>query len=116
MFEFPALGAPPPRVIAPPIEPQVSDDQPEQIELEAPSLMPPPLDASVSDQRVIGPPLVRKATFSLVSTLRFDFSTRPWLALDTVMFAPTVKSLEAPVDVRESAPDEFMAPFTVMLP
>jgi hypothetical protein len=88
----------------------VSDDQPEQIELEASILMPPPLDASVSDQRVIGPPFVRKATFTLVSTLRLDFSTRPWLAPDTVMFAPVVKSLEAPVDVSETAPDEFIAP------
>jgi hypothetical protein len=56
------------------------------------------------------------ATFSLVSTLRFDFSNRPWLAPDTVMFAPAVKSPEAPVDIREIAPDEFIAPFTVMLP
>jgi hypothetical protein len=26
------------------------------------------------------------------------------------MFAPVVKSLEAPVDVSETAPDEFIAP------
>jgi hypothetical protein len=97
-------------VIAPPVEPQAPDDQPEQIVFEASILIPPPLDASVSDQRVIGPPLVRKLILAAVRTLRLDFNTRALFAPVTVTFAPAVKSLDAPVAVSATGPEALMAP------
>jgi hypothetical protein len=103
-FTFSALAAPPPSVIAPPVEPQVLDDHPEQIVFEASSSITPPLDASVSDQRVIGPPLVRKLMLAAVRTLRLDFNTSPLFAPVTVMFAPAVRSLDAPVPVNRILP------------
>ena len=110
MFALSALAAPPPSVIAPPVEPQVLEDHPEQIVFEASSSITPPLDASVSDQRVIGPPLVRKLILAAVRTLRLDFNTRPLFAPVTVMFAPAVRSLDAPVAVRVTGPEALMAP------
>jgi hypothetical protein len=94
------FAAPPPSVMFPPVELHELEDQPEQMELESPSLIPPPLVASVSDQIVKGPPMVRRFTLAEVRTLRFDFkiSSSPTPAI--VMLAPTVKSLVAPEAVR----------------
>jgi hypothetical protein len=105
-----AFAAPPPRVIAPPVEAQVFEDHPEKIELDAPRLMPPPLVASVSDQRIIGPPLVRRLRFAADKILCFDLSTKELLAPVTVTFAPAVKSLDAPVAVSATDPEELIAP------
>jgi hypothetical protein len=109
-FALSALAAPPPRVMSPPVEPQVFEDHPEQMVFEASSSITPPLVASVSDQRVIGPPLVRKLMLAAVSTLRLDFNTNPLLVPVTVMFAPAVKSLDEPVAVSATGPEALMAP------
>jgi hypothetical protein len=110
MFSFDTLASPPPRVMAPPVEPQVLEDQPEQIVFEASSFMTPPFDASVSDQRVIGPPFVRKFMLAAVRTLRLDFNTKALFAPVTVMFAPAVKSLDEPVAVSATGPEALIAP------
>jgi hypothetical protein len=103
-------AAPPPSVTAPPVDPHAPEDQPEQIVFEASSLIPPPFDASVFDHRVIGPPLVLKSTLAAERMLRFDLSTRELLAPETVMSAPAVRSLEAPVAVRATGPVALIAP------
>lgn len=115
-FALSALADPPPSVIAPPVEPQVLDDHPEQMVFEVSSSITPPLEASVSDQRVIGPPLVRKLMLAAVRTLRFDFKTSPLFEPVTVMFAPTVKSPDAPVAVSATEPEALMAPVGDMTP
>jgi hypothetical protein len=109
-FALSTLAAPPPRVTAPPVEPQALEDHPEQMLFEASSSITPPLEASESDQRVIGPPLVRRLMLAAVKMLRLDFNNSPLFAPVTVMFAPKVKSLDAPVAVREAVPVELIAP------
>jgi hypothetical protein len=115
MFSLLALTAPPPKVIAPPVDPQASEDHPEQMVLVAANLIPPPFDASVSDQRVIGPPFVRKLMLSAVRTLRLDFNTKALFAPVTVMFAPAVKSLDEPVAVSVTGPAAEIAADVVTL-
>jgi hypothetical protein len=110
MFSLLALTAPPPKVIAPPVDPQEPEDHPEQMVLVAANLIPPPFDASVSDQRVIGPAFVRKLMLAAVRTLRLDFNTKALFAPVTVMFAPAVKSLDEPVAVSATGPEALMAP------
>jgi hypothetical protein len=88
----------------------VLDDQPEQIVFEDSSSITPPLEASVSDQRVIGPPLVRKLILAAVRTLRLDFNTKALFAPVTVMFAPAVMSLDEPVAVSATGPEALIAP------
>jgi hypothetical protein len=92
----------------PPVELHVFEDQPEQMELESPSLIPPPLVASVSDQMVKGPPIVRRFTLAEVRTLRLDFRISSCPTPEIVMFAPAVKSLLAPEAVRYVEPKVAM--------
>jgi hypothetical protein len=115
MAALSAFAAPPPRVMAPPVESQEFEDHPEQIVFEASSLMTPPFKASVSDQRVIGPPFVRKLMLSAVRTLRLDFNTKALFAPVTVMFAPAVKSLDEPVAVSVTGPAAEIAADVVTL-
>jgi hypothetical protein len=103
------FAAPPPSVMFPPVELHVLEDQPEQMELESPSLIPPPLVASVSDQIVKGPPIVRRFTLAEVRTLRFDFKISSSPTPEIVMLAPAVKSLVAPVADSEVDPPEVIA-------
>ena len=115
MAALSAFAAPPPRVMAPPVESQEFEDHPEQIVFEASSLMTPPFDASVSDQRVIGPPFERRFTLAADKILRFDLSTKLLFDPVTVMFAPAVKSLDAPVEVRLTLPPAIKLASVVML-
>jgi hypothetical protein len=110
MFAFSALAAPPPNVITPPVDPQEAEDHPEQIVLVAANRIPPPLVASLSDQMVIGPPFERRFTLAVDKILRFDLSTKLLFEPVTVMFAPAVKSLDAPVAVSATVPEELIAP------
>jgi hypothetical protein len=110
MFSFDTLASPPPRVIAPPVDSQAPEDHPEQMVLVAASRIPPPLVASVSDQIVIGPPFERRFTLAADKILCFDLSTKLLFDPVTVMFAPAVKSLDSPVAVSATGPEELIAP------
>jgi hypothetical protein len=59
---------------------------------------------------VIGPPFERRFTLAVDKILRFDLSTKLLLEPVTVMFAPAVKSLDAPVAVSATVPEELIAP------
>jgi hypothetical protein len=109
MFSFDTLASPPPRVIAPPVDSQAPEDHPEQMVLVAASRIPPPLVASESDQIVIGPPFERRFTLAADKTLRFDLSTKLLFDPVTVMLAPAVKSLDAPLDVMVTGPVALIA-------
>jgi hypothetical protein len=53
---------------------------------------------------VIGPPFERRFTLAVDKILRFDLSTKLLFEPVTVMFAPAVKSLDAPVAVSATVP------------
>jgi hypothetical protein len=59
---------------------------------------------------VIGPPFERRFTLAVDKILRFDLSTKLLFEPVTVMFAPAVKSLDAPVAVSATVPEELIAP------
>jgi hypothetical protein len=72
--------------------------------------MPPSFRLSESDHKVMGPAFVWKDTLAEVIMLLFDFRTIAFPSPVTVMFAPAVRSLDAPVAVRVTGPEALMAP------
>jgi hypothetical protein len=58
----------------------------------------------------MGPAFVWKDTLAEVIMLLFDFRTIAFPSPVTVMFAPAVRSLDAPVAVRVTGPEALIAP------